>query len=67
MATRTFILHIDQDDLGEPRRIEFDGEDPHLAFGILEREGVGRSASLYEGTRLLGQLKRTGRDFWELR
>ena len=63
---RTFILKIDQDELGEPRRIEFDGDDPHLAFGIMEREGAGRAATLWEGERMLGKLKRVGQTFWEL-
>jgi hypothetical protein len=49
MERRTFILKIDHDEVGEARRIEFDGDDPHLAFGIMEREGAGRSATLWEG------------------
>jgi hypothetical protein len=63
---RTFILKIDHDEVGEQRRIEFDGDDPHLAFGIMEREGAGRSATLWEGERMLGKLKRVGQTFWEL-
>lgn len=66
MRTRTFTLHIDQDGLGEPKRIEFDGDDPHLAFGIMEREGPGRAARLFEGEKLLGKLKRVGQTYWEL-
>lgn len=63
---RTFILKIEPDDVGEQRRIEFDGDDPHLAFGIMEREGAGRAATLWEGEKLLGKLKRVGQTFWEL-
>lgn len=63
---RTFILKIDEDEVGEQRRIEFDGDDPHLAFGIMEREGAGRSATLWEGKKMLGKLKRVGQTFWEL-
>jgi hypothetical protein len=66
MQRRTFILKIDHDEVGEARRIEFDGDDPHLAFGIMEREGAGRSATLWEGERMLGKLKRVGQTFWEL-
>jgi len=63
---RTFILKIDQDEVSEPRRIEFDGHDPHLAFGIMEREGAGKSATLWEGERMLGKIRRVGQSYWEL-
>ena len=66
MERRTFMLTIDQDQLGEARRIEFDGDDPHLAFGIMEREGAGRAATLWEGDQMLGKLKRTANNVWQL-
>ena len=63
---RTFTLRFEADTTGDARSIEFRGEDPHRAFVILGREPEHRRATIWEGTKYLGSVVRTGRDSWEL-
>lgn len=62
----SFTLTLDDDGLGEPKRIEFNASDPGQAFLILEREASGRMAILWEGQRRLGTLERTEAGVWQL-
>lgn len=64
---RTFSLRYENDGKGEPKSVEFHGEDPHEAFAILSRERVHRRVSLWEGEKRLGTLTRSRKNFWELR
>lgn len=63
---RTFSLKFEDDGLGQPKRVDFDGEDPAAAFDIMSREHCRRRAKLYEGKKLIGTLKRTDVDGWEI-
>lgn len=63
---RTFTLRFEPDPTGDARSIEFSGEDPHRAFVILAHEPERRRATIWEGTKCLGSVVRTGRDSWEL-
>jgi len=63
---RTFTLHFEADATGDARSIEFRGEDPHRAFAILAREPERRRATIWEGTKCLGSVVRTGDESWVL-
>lgn len=63
---RKFTLRFDDDGVGEARRVEFDGEDPHHVFAILARERDMRQATLWEGEQFIARVKRTRADLWEL-
>lgn len=62
----SFTLTLDDDGVGEPKRIEFTAPDPGEAFLILEREESGRTAILWEGRKRLGTLHRTETGVWQL-
>lgn len=62
----SFTLTLDDDGLGEPKRIEFTAPDPGEAFLILERETSGRTAVLWQGQKRLGTLQRTHAGVWQL-
>lgn len=66
MRMRKYTLQFEDDVRGKPKSIDFDGEDPHQAFWILCREDESRRALLYEGEQLLGVIRRTSDDCWEL-
>ena len=63
---RTFTIRFEADTTGDARSIEFSGGDPHRAFVILAHEPERRRATIWEGTKCLGSVVRTGRDSWEL-
>lgn len=63
---RTFTLRFEADAAGGAQSIEFNGEDPHRAFVILAHEPERRRAMIWEGTKCLGSVVRTGPDSWEL-
>ena len=62
----SFTLVLDDDGLGEPKRIEFTASDPGEAFLILEREASGRTAILWAGSKRLGTLQRAHTGVWQL-
>jgi len=62
----TYTLRFEDDGLGEPKVIEFKGEDPQQTFLILGREAEQRRVSLYDGPKFLGKITRTGPDSWTL-
>lgn len=63
---RTFILRFEADSTGVAKSIEFAGLDAHRAFAILASEPERRRATVWEGTRCLGSVLRTGKGSWEL-
>jgi hypothetical protein len=63
---RKFVMQFEDDGLGEPKRIEFDGHDPLQALAIARREGTGRTIALFEGDKKLGTLKRIAPELWQL-
>ena len=62
----TYTLQFESDDRGEPKTIEFQGEDPHAAFAILEHEASYRHVTVWEGDKCLGSVTRTRKGLWEL-
>ena len=62
----SFTLTLEDDGFCEPKRIEFTAPDPGEAFLILEREGSGRTAILWQGRKRLGTLQRTETGVWQL-
>lgn len=63
---RTFSLMFEDDGVGQPKRVDFEGVDPAAAFDVMSREHCRRRAKLYEGKKLLSTLRRTGVDGWEI-
>lgn len=63
---RAFTLVFDNDGLGEPRRIEFTGTEPHHVFSLLEHEPTERRAVLWEGDQQIAVITRLSDDFWQL-
>jgi hypothetical protein len=62
---RSFTIAFEGDGHDDGRQIEFEADDPARAFFILEREGVGKRATLLEGDRRLGILKRAHTGYWQ--
>ncbi|WP_143089623.1 hypothetical protein [Qipengyuania nanhaisediminis] len=61
-----YVLEFDDDDLGQPKRVEFGAENPAAALPLLKGENKFRQVKLWEGDRLLGELMRDGRGVWHL-
>lgn len=61
-----YSLQFEDDDLGQPKRLEFTSENPATVLSLLETEGVRRSVKLWEGNRLLGRLMRDRQGVWHL-
>ncbi|GGC05963.1 hypothetical protein GCM10011494_25710 [Novosphingobium endophyticum] len=61
-----FLLVLEEDGRGEPKKIEFISEDPSQAFEILKQEQSGRAAVLWQEGKRLGTLQRTKAGVWEL-
>lgn len=61
-----FTLKFERDDHSAPRTIEFEGEDPHEAFTILQREQADRQAALWQDGKLLGKITRKQADSWTI-
>ena len=62
----TFTIQFADDGRGEPKRVEFEGDTPAAAFGILEREGAVRHAKIWEGSQYLGDIVRDRKGIWQL-
>lgn len=61
-----YSLQFEDDDLGQPKRMEFISDSPATALSLLQTEGVRRSVKLWEGDRLLGTLMRDRKGVWHL-
>lgn len=61
-----YSLEFDDDDLGQPKLMEFTSENPATALSLLQTEGVRRTVKLWEGDRLLGTLMRDRKGVWHL-
>jgi hypothetical protein len=59
-----YSLQFEDDDLGQPKRMEFTTDSPATALSLLQTEGVRRSVKLWEGDRLLGTLMRDRKGVW---
>lgn len=62
----TYTLRFEADGRGEPKAIEFEGDDPHQAFSILEHEASQRHVTIWQDEKCLGTLTRTRKGLWEL-
>jgi hypothetical protein len=62
---RSFTIAFEGDSPDDSKQIKFEAEDAGRAFFILEREGAGRTATLSEGGRQLGVLRRAPTGFWQ--
>ena len=62
----SFRLVLDCECVDESELIELQGNDPSEFFEFLEREGSGKLATLWEGEKRLGTLKRTEPGLWQL-
>ncbi len=63
---RTYTMRFEADGRGEPKIVEFDGEDPHAVFRLLEREMRNRRVSLWDGAKSLGSLTLGNDGLWEI-
>jgi hypothetical protein len=63
---RSFTLIFDPDEFGYQKRIEFDGPDPAHVFPLLEREEIGRLATIWEGEKRLASVRRTQSGAWHI-
>lgn len=61
-----YVLEFDDDDLGQPRRVEFEAATPAAALPLLKAESRFRQVKLWEGDRKLGELMRDGQGVWHL-
>jgi len=50
----------------EPRRVDFQAEDPADAFTIARREGGDTQTELWEGTKRLGRLTPMKGELWQI-
>lgn len=63
---RRYVLEFDDDELGEPKRVEFTAESSAAALTMLEREAAFRHVKLWEDDKLLGDVMRDGQGIWHL-
>ena len=63
---KTFLLQYRATSTGEDVAVRFDADDPHQAFGILEKLKGACSARVWEGERSLGAITRNDQDLWEI-
>jgi hypothetical protein len=63
---RSFTLIFDPDEFGYQKRIEFDGPDPAHVFPLLEREEIGRLATIWEGEKRLASVRRGPSGAWHI-
>lgn len=61
---RTYTLIFSGSDPDVPLRVEFDISDPAALFDLAERHVTGRTAELWEGPTLVGQISRSDLGFW---
>ena len=61
-----FTLQLEHDGNSDSRTIEFEGEDPHEAFTILQQEPAARRAVLLQDGKLLGTITRKQADSWTI-
>lgn len=63
---RNFTILFSDLDGAEPRRVEFMAEDPARALSIVEREHGSKPIEIWEGSKRLGTLTRSGGDLWRI-
>ena len=61
-----YQLQLRDIDGGKTQEFEFDGNDPHAAFSIMERSGGSKSATLWDCSKCLGTLRYSQAKIWEL-
>lgn len=62
----TYTMLFEDDGKGESKTVQFDGDDPHGAFSLLERETRDRRVSLWDGKKSLGLLRLGKNGLWEI-
>lgn len=62
----TYRIVLDDDGVGLDKRIEFEAEDAAQALMVLEREGRGRRAKVWENEAPLCSLVRLREGFWTI-
>lgn len=61
-----YVLEFADDDIGQPKRVEFTAPNPAAALSLLEDEGAFRHVKLWKGERLLGDVMRDRPGVWHL-
>lgn len=61
-----YVLEFDDDDLGQPKRVEFKAENPSGALSLLQQERSFRHVKISESDELLGEVIRDGQGVWHL-
>lgn len=59
------IIMQDTTDI-QPRRVDFHAEGPDHAFQIARNEADGVHVELWEGSRLLARMTKSGANMWKL-
>ena len=65
-AMPQYVLEFDDDDLGQPKRVEFKAENPSGALSLLQQERSFRHVKISESDELLGEVIRDGQGVWHL-
>lgn len=63
---RTFTLRFSEDGLGEPKVIEFVGDDAHAVFAILAQETKHRRVEVFQDGIFLQSVTRTFDEGWQI-
>lgn len=61
-----YKLRLEDAQTSKIQEFDFDDEDPHPAFSIVERIGGGHVATVWDGDNCLGRLRYSKNKIWEV-
>lgn len=63
----SYALLFADDDMGGPKRLEFEAENSEAALEVLRCEAKGRRVTLEEDDQVIAEITRVKDDLWEIR
>lgn len=61
-----YTLEFEDDGFGEPKRVQFNAQNPAGALPLLEGEHAFRHAKVWEGDNLIADVMRDGQGIWHI-